>query len=135
MENRKHSILKLIRHAQRRPEDDPSNTQTADPISVHYRNAKVGDIAVIRETYGGFLNFLLTEIDAIKGPRVYLADEPLYGGSAVLPYEREKLSQPYWTGPSRHPYAADPRLCRRQSQRQADQRQPDQFSVPRAVWI
>ena len=82
MENRKHSILKLIRHAQRRPEDDPSNTQTADTISAYYRNAKVGDIAVIRETYGGFLNFRLTEIDAIKGPRVYLADEPLYGGPA-----------------------------------------------------
>jgi hypothetical protein len=78
------SILKLIRHAQRRPEDDPSNTQTADTISAYYRNAKVGDIAVIRETYGGFLNFRLTEIDAIKGPRVYLADEPLYGGPATL---------------------------------------------------
>jgi hypothetical protein len=71
-------ILKLIRHAQRRPEDDPSNTQTADTISAHYRNAKVGDIAVVRETYGGSLNFRLTKINAIKGPRVYLAYEPLY---------------------------------------------------------
>ena len=47
MENRKHSIPKLIRRVQRRPEDDPSNAQTADTISAHYRNAKVGDIAVI----------------------------------------------------------------------------------------
>ena len=82
MENRKHSIPKLIRRVQRRPEDDPSNAQTADTISAHYRNAKVGDIAVIRETYGGFLNFRLTKIDAIKGPRVYLADEAPYGGPA-----------------------------------------------------
>jgi hypothetical protein len=38
---------KYIRRVQRRPEDDPSNAQTADTISAHYRNAKVGDIAVI----------------------------------------------------------------------------------------
>jgi hypothetical protein len=37
---------------------------------------------VIRETYGGFLRFRLTKINAIKGPRVYLADEAPYGGSA-----------------------------------------------------
>jgi hypothetical protein len=47
MESRKHSILKLIRRAQRRPEDDPSNAQTADTTSAHYRNAKVGDVAAI----------------------------------------------------------------------------------------
>jgi hypothetical protein len=82
MENQKNSILKAIRHAQRRPEDDPSNTQTADTISTHYRNAKVGDIAVIRETYDGFLNFRLTKIDAIKGRCVYLADGAPYGGPA-----------------------------------------------------
>jgi hypothetical protein len=82
MENRKHSILKAIHHAQRRPEGDPSNTQTEETISAHYRNANVGDLAVIRETYGGFLSFRLTKIEAIKGPRVYLADEPPYGGPA-----------------------------------------------------
>ncbi len=82
MENRKHLIVKAISHAQRRPEDDPSNTQTADTISAHYRNAKVGDIAVIRETYGGFLSFRLTKIEAIKGPRVYLADGAPFGGVA-----------------------------------------------------
>ena len=82
MEKRKSSIHELIRHAGRRPEDDPSNAQTGDTISAHYRNAKVGDLAVIRETYGGFLRFRLTKINAIKGPRVYLADEAPYGGSA-----------------------------------------------------
>jgi hypothetical protein len=82
MEDRKHSILKAIRHAQRRPEDDPSNTQTAVTISAHYRTAKVGAIAVIRETYGGFLNFRLTKIEAIKGRFVYLADEAPSGGPA-----------------------------------------------------
>jgi hypothetical protein len=70
MEKRKqHSILEAIRHAQRRPEDDPSNTQTADAISAHYRNANVGDVAVVRETYAGSLNFRVTKIEAIKGPR------------------------------------------------------------------
>src|SRR6266852_1624906 len=82
MENRKHSIAKAVRHAQRRPEDDPSNIQTADTISAHYRNAKVGDSAAIRETYGGFLSFRLTKIEAIKGPRVYLADGAPFGGVA-----------------------------------------------------
>ena len=57
MENRKTSIVDYIKHAQRRPEEDPSNAQTADTISAHYRSAKVGDTAVIRETYGGFLKF------------------------------------------------------------------------------
>jgi 2',3'-cyclic-nucleotide 2'-phosphodiesterase (5'-nucleotidase family) len=79
MENHKQSILKAIRDAQRRPEDDPSNTQTADTISAHYRNAKVGDLAVIRETYGGSLNFRQTKIEAINGPRVYLTDDDPYG--------------------------------------------------------
>jgi histidinol-phosphate/aromatic aminotransferase/cobyric acid decarboxylase-like protein len=55
MENRKHSIPKLIRRVQRRPEDDPSNAQTADTISAHYRNAKVGDIAVIPKRMAAFL--------------------------------------------------------------------------------
>jgi hypothetical protein len=82
METGKHSILKAIRHAQRRPEGDPSNTQAADTISAHYRRAKVGDTAVIRETYGGFLSFRLTKIEAIKGPRVYLADGAPFGGTA-----------------------------------------------------
>jgi hypothetical protein len=83
MEKRKqHSILDALRHAQRRPEDDPSNTQTAEAISTHYRNAGVGDVAVVRETYAGFLNFRHTTIEAIKGPRVYLAYEPMYGGPA-----------------------------------------------------
>ncbi len=82
MENRKYSILQHIGHTLRRPEGDPSNTQTADAISAHYRNANVGDIAVIRETYGGFLRFRLTKTDAIKGPRVYLVDGVPYGGPA-----------------------------------------------------
>jgi hypothetical protein len=83
MENRKqHSILEAIRHAQRRPEDDPCNTQTTEAISVHYRNASVGNVAAVRETYAGFLNFRQTTIEAIKGPRLYLAYEPQYGGPA-----------------------------------------------------
>jgi len=82
MESHKHSIVKALRYDQRRPEDDPSNTQTADTISAHYRNAKVGDVAVIRETYVRSLNFRLTTIDAIKGRFVYLADKPSYGGPA-----------------------------------------------------
>jgi hypothetical protein len=94
MENRKHSILQSIRHAQRRTEDDPSNTQTAEAISAHYRNASVGDVAVIRETYGGSLNFRLTKINAIKGPRVYLACEPLYGGPAFYLASRKNCRSP-----------------------------------------
>jgi hypothetical protein len=81
MENR--NLIRDARlRAQRRPEDDPSNTQTADAISAHFRNAKVGDIAVIRETYFDFLNFRLTEIDAMKSGRVYLVDGAPYGGPA-----------------------------------------------------
>jgi hypothetical protein len=82
MENRKHSILKAIHHAERRPEGDPSNAQTEETISARYRNAKVVDLAVIRETYGGFLSFRLTKIEAIKGPRVYLAEGAPFGGPA-----------------------------------------------------
>jgi hypothetical protein len=82
MEDRRESLLKAIHHAQRRPEDDPSNAQTLETISAHYRNSKVGDTAVIRETYGGFLNFRVTKIETIKGPRIYLADGAPYGGPA-----------------------------------------------------
>jgi hypothetical protein len=120
MEDRRESLLKAIHHAQRRPEDDPSNAQTLETISAHYRNSKVGDTAVIRETYGGFLNFRVTKIETIKGPRIYLADGAPYGGPAFLSCKREKLSQSDRTGPSRHSDTDDSRLRGSQPHRQKD---------------
>ena len=72
----------LLQIARREPEDDPSIGQTVEAISEHYRNAKPGDVAVIRETYRGYLSFRYTSVNEVKPPRVYLAHEAEWGGSA-----------------------------------------------------
>ncbi|GAB9179499.1 hypothetical protein [Bradyrhizobium diazoefficiens] len=65
---------------------DPSATQTQEQIAEHYRNAKEGDVAVIRETYATRLWFIVTKITGTnpKAGRVYLEHAPSsgYGGRA-----------------------------------------------------
>jgi hypothetical protein len=43
---------------------DPSADQTAQMITDYYREAKVGDAACIRMTYGGMLEFRIALRDA-----------------------------------------------------------------------
>jgi hypothetical protein len=80
----KFTTAQLLGIARREPEDDPSLAQTAEEISAFYRNAKPGDVAVIRETYRLILKFRYTLIDGRSKDenRVYLNDAPDYGGVA-----------------------------------------------------
>jgi hypothetical protein len=65
---------------------DPSGSQTEEQIATYYRNAKAGDVAVIRETYARRLWFIVTAIEDVnpKRGRIYLKDAPGsgYGGTA-----------------------------------------------------
>lgn len=60
---------------------DPSADQTPDQVAQHYRNAKEGETAVIRETYANRLWFVVTTITGTnpKAGRLYLADAPKSG--------------------------------------------------------
>lgn len=63
---------------------DPSNGQTQEQISEYYRNANEGDAAIIRETYGNSLRFILAKVTG-SNPRlgrVYLDKHTAYGGLA-----------------------------------------------------
>jgi hypothetical protein len=64
----------------------PSGSQTEEQIANYYRNAKEGNVAVIRETYARHLWFKVTSVDGLnpKRGRIYLKDAPSsgYGGTA-----------------------------------------------------
>jgi hypothetical protein len=63
---------------------DPSNEQTQEQIAEYYRNAKEGDLAVIRETFGSSLTFKVTKVTG-SNPRlgrVYVNEHTAYGGLA-----------------------------------------------------
>jgi hypothetical protein len=63
---------------------DPSTGQSPEQITAYYRNAKPGDVAVIRETQYGMLRFIVTTIKDVnpRRGRVYLAQEASWGGCA-----------------------------------------------------
>jgi hypothetical protein len=63
---------------------DPTNTQTAAEVEKYYRNVSPGDVAVIRCTHGGFLEFLVDVVTATKPRigRVYLKQGEAWGGTA-----------------------------------------------------
>jgi hypothetical protein len=56
--------------------------QSREEIGEYYLNARVGDIAIIRDTYWGGLCYTTTVIKDIKPPRLYVEDPPGYGGPA-----------------------------------------------------
>jgi hypothetical protein len=66
--------------------EDPSAGQTPAEIETYYRNAKEGDPALIRYTYGSaaMLGFIPTTITGTnpKLGRVYTAEEAPFGGKA-----------------------------------------------------
>lgn len=47
----------------------PCTAQTAEDIATYYRNAKIGDVAVVRDTKGYLLRYSLTEIDGTNPAR------------------------------------------------------------------
>jgi hypothetical protein len=60
---------------------DPSASQTAQMITAYYREAKVGDAACIRMTYGGMLEFKMSVIEkAATKSRIALRDAYPFGG-------------------------------------------------------
>lgn len=63
------------------PHNDPSAQQSAEEITEYYRNAKVGDAACIRSTYGGSLTFQMSIIEkAAAKSRIALRHSAGYGG-------------------------------------------------------
>jgi hypothetical protein len=79
------SASTILLHGYKRP-DDPSADQTQEEIADHYRIAKEGDMAVIRETYAGRLWFIVTTITKSKSGRIYLKDAPQSGYSGPAFY-------------------------------------------------
>lgn len=76
------SLLSTGAFRPREPFNDPASSQTIEQVSAHYRSSKIGDVAVIRQTHGHVLNFRLSEIENIKGPRIYLKHSADFGGVA-----------------------------------------------------
>lgn len=68
----------------REPRNDPSYGQTKEQIEAYYRNVQIGDVAIIRNTQGGILEFKITTITGTnpKIGRVYLAHAAPWGGNA-----------------------------------------------------
>lgn len=52
----------------------PCACQTEDEIATYYRNANVGDVAVVRQTQGHLLVYAVTEVEGVNGRagRVYI---------------------------------------------------------------
>lgn len=86
LETPKPSIASRLRSSfaspPRIPRNDPSSSQTVEMICEYYRAAKIGDAAAIRQTHGSMLYFRMTQIENIKGPRLYLKVAADYGGVA-----------------------------------------------------
>lgn len=86
---------------------DPSAGQAQEQIASYYRNAKVGDVAVIRETYARHLWFVVTTVDGAnpKIGRVYLKDAPKSGYGGVAFYMKSGKNcysprgRPQWSCP------------------------------------
>jgi hypothetical protein len=47
----------------------PCAEQTEDEIAGYYRNAKVGDVAVVRQTQGHMLVYAVTEVEGLNPSR------------------------------------------------------------------
>jgi hypothetical protein len=62
---------------------DPSEAQTEAEVERYYRGVEPGDPAVIRETHGRSLRFILTTVEKIVPPRVYLKAAASWGGPAI----------------------------------------------------